>query len=113
MNIFLLIFYLLFVVVTKRAHKWFVSASNSCDSGRCINKQWRCDREDDCGDESDERACPRPSCSQQQFLCGSKQCIEKIWRCDGQKDCADASDEIGKTLQFPHFNRIGSHILIE
>lgn len=26
----------------------------SCQNGRCIPENWRCDRDDDCGDESDE-----------------------------------------------------------
>lgn len=29
----------------------------SCENGRCIDAQWRCDRRDNCGDDSDERDC--------------------------------------------------------
>ena len=29
----------------------------TCDNKRCIPNQWRCDREDDCDDGSDERGC--------------------------------------------------------
>lgn len=28
-----------------------------CDNMRCVQKTWRCDSDDDCGDGSDERNC--------------------------------------------------------
>ncbi|KAK7940020.1 hypothetical protein WMY93_003346 [Mugilogobius chulae] len=64
----------------------------SCSNGRCINIQWHCDAENDCGDNSDEAGCVQ-SCSNNQFQCNSGRCIPDHWACDGDNDCGDFSDE--------------------
>uniref|UniRef100_A0A3B5R2C5 EGF-like domain-containing protein n=1 Tax=Xiphophorus maculatus TaxID=8083 RepID=A0A3B5R2C5_XIPMA len=64
----------------------------TCANGRCININWRCDNDNDCGDNSDEAGCSH-SCSSVQFKCNSGRCIPEYWTCDGDNDCGDYSDE--------------------
>jgi len=67
----------------------------SCASGRCVPNDWRCDGDDDCGDNSDEQSCPSMRCSEREFRCLDGNCITGSWRCDGVSDCEDDSDEAG------------------
>ena len=70
-----------------------------CGNGQCINKNWRCDREKDCQDGSDEDSCfpgtPQTVCDPAvNFQCKiSGTCLPINWRCDGDNDCPDNSDE--------------------
>ncbi|XP_066141061.1 low-density lipoprotein receptor-related protein 6 isoform X1 [Euwallacea fornicatus] len=57
----------------------------------CIPISWRCDRQKDCSDGSDELDCP--SCKPDQFRCQDEQCIDKSLICNGVDDCSDRSDE--------------------
>lgn len=67
---------------------WF-----SCANGRCLIDLWRCDTQDDCGDNSDEIGCESTVCAPDYFRCSSGMCISKSWLCDAWKDCPNGEDE--------------------
>ncbi|XP_041123031.1 low-density lipoprotein receptor-related protein 2 [Polyodon spathula] len=72
-----------------------------CTNGLCILLAFRCDRQNDCGDGSDETGCTYPPCTSNQFTCGNGHCIPSSYVCDGQNDCRDNSDELESLCKTP------------
>ncbi|XP_078381129.1 uncharacterized protein LOC144663915 isoform X2 [Oculina patagonica] len=70
-----------------------------CTNSRCIPSHWKCDHDNDCGDNSDEQGCAYSTCSPTQFKCDNGRCISGLWRCDHDDDCHDMSDE--KNCTYP------------
>uniref|UniRef100_A0A803YQ49 EGF-like domain-containing protein n=1 Tax=Meleagris gallopavo TaxID=9103 RepID=A0A803YQ49_MELGA len=67
-----------------------------CSRGHeCIPDAWRCDRERDCSDGSDEAGCQPTPCLSHEYPCGLGICLNASLVCSGHQDCADGSDEGG------------------
>ncbi|KAK8762674.1 hypothetical protein V5799_026062 [Amblyomma americanum] len=64
-------------------------------TGGCISLAWRCDKDIDCVDGSDEGGCTegKSACQEGEFRCEDGFCINLDWKCDGDADCDDHSDE--------------------
>ncbi|KAJ8023914.1 Low-density lipoprotein receptor-related protein 4 [Holothuria leucospilota] len=60
----------------------------------CIPLKWKCDQDDDCGNNADELGCELPPCKDSEFTCENGKCLPEDWVCDGDNDCGDISDEI-------------------
>lgn len=52
-----------------------------CGNGRCIFKSWKCDHENDCGDNTDEEGCAYESCAEGEFTCANQRCISQSQVC--------------------------------
>uniref|UniRef100_A0A4W5QI25 LDL receptor related protein 1 n=1 Tax=Hucho hucho TaxID=62062 RepID=A0A4W5QI25_9TELE len=69
-----------------------------CNNTLCKPLAWKCDGEDDCGDNSDENPddCTKFQCPPtRQFRChNDRVCLPLARRCDGVDNCGDNSDEI-------------------
>ncbi|RWS31437.1 Basement membrane-specific heparan sulfate proteoglycan core protein-like protein [Leptotrombidium deliense] len=67
----------------------------TCKNGECISRDYVCDGDFDCTDQSDEATCAS-KCEPNEYQCENRvKCILKVWRCDGDDDCGDGSDENG------------------
>ncbi|XP_034183961.1 sortilin-related receptor [Osmia lignaria lignaria] len=66
----------------------------ACQNNVCIPASWRCDKDNDCGDKSDEINCTRVTCDPNNFKCDVTKCIPRYWVCDIDQDCKDGTDEL-------------------
>ncbi|XP_068751456.1 low-density lipoprotein receptor-related protein 1-like isoform X2 [Montipora capricornis] len=88
----------------------------ACTDGKCLADSYVCDKQNDCGDSSDElpAMCARRQCQANEFRCSSGQCVHIHWKCDFDRDCTDGSDEKGcarKTCAIHRFTCANGHCI--
>uniref|UniRef100_A0A8C6P698 Low density lipoprotein receptor-related protein 2b n=1 Tax=Nothobranchius furzeri TaxID=105023 RepID=A0A8C6P698_NOTFU len=71
----------------------------TCQEGQCISLSYRCDHMMDCVDNSDERNCNYPQCTEK--TCANGACYSNSQHCNGLQDCRDGSDELNCTQHCP------------
>lgn len=75
-----------------------------CANKKCIREEWRCDKQNDCGDRSDEIGCGENAtiatdasssngCPTGMFNCKDGNCIYMDLVCNDQNDCPNKMDE--------------------
>lgn len=77
-----------------------------CSNGKCVNHRWKCDGQDDCGDESDEMHCPRRCHYHLQSSGDSIQSTNYPDRYESNSDCKwtlEGPIGTGIVLQFSDF----------
>ncbi|GBN54098.1 hypothetical protein AVEN_69429-1 [Araneus ventricosus] len=74
------------------------SAGFKCMNGKCLSASQFCNKNNDCGDSSDEKYCdvdPATSCPLGWYRCPvMRRCIPSYWMCDGYDDCNGTSEEL-------------------
>ncbi|GBM79448.1 Low-density lipoprotein receptor-related protein 2, partial [Araneus ventricosus] len=72
-------------------------SSFRCTNGNCVTHDWFCNKDNSCGDNSDESFCdidPGTPCPPGWDRCPDKRsCIPSYWMCDGYQHCIGASEE--------------------